>query len=81
MKIVTYTLPGCSHCKSIKELFRRAKVEYTEVVVNKDMDADTFRLNYPGIQVFPFIVIDGTPVGGLVETVKMFVSRGLVGKD
>ena len=76
--IIAYTLPGCSHCVSLKELFRRAGVEYSECVVKKDMSVEEFHIQYPGIISFPYVVIDQVPVGGLVETVKLFVQKGLV---
>jgi glutaredoxin len=78
MEIIAYTLPGCSHCTNLKELFRRADVDYTEVKVKSDITVDDFQKEYPSIVSFPFVVIDKTPVGGLVETVKLFVSNGLI---
>ena len=33
---------------------------------------------YPGVRSFPYVIIDDNPVGGLVETVKLFVKEGLV---
>ena len=79
MEIVAYTLPWCSHCKHLKELFRRADVEYTETIVNdENLSVKEFHKLYPTINNFPYVVIDGDPVGGLVETVKLFVEKGLV---
>lgn len=78
MEIVAYTLPGCGHCKSLKELFRRGNADYTEVVVRQDMTMDEFMEKFPTINRFPFVVIDGEQLGGLVETVKLFVDKGLV---
>lgn len=78
MEIVAYTLSGCSHCKTLKELFKRAKTDYTEVVVKRDMSLDEFSSTYPHITVFPFVVVNGNQIGGLVETVKLFVAQGLV---
>lgn len=78
MEIIAYTLPGCSHCKSLRELFRRANADYTEVVVKEDITLEEFANKLPGITRFPFVVIDGEQLGGLVETVKLFVEKGLV---
>lgn len=78
MEIFAYTLPGCPSCKHLKELFRRAEVEYTEIMVRKDMSKEEFVQKYPSVSGFPFVVIDDTPIGGLVETVKLFVQEGLV---
>ena len=78
MEITAYTLPGCYHCKTLRELFKRAEANYTEVVVNRDITSKEFAELYPQINMFPFVVIDEEPVGGLVETVKLFVAKGLV---
>jgi glutaredoxin 3 len=78
MEIVTYTLPWCNHCKQLKELFRRAEVTYTEVVLHETMTVEEFHNLYPTIDHFPYVVIDNEPVGGLVDTVKLFVDKGLV---
>lgn len=78
MEIIAYTLPACSHCGHLKELFKRADVEYTEISVTNDMTPEEFNQNYPMIKVFPFVVIDGKGVGGLVEVVKLFLAKGLV---
>lgn len=78
MEITAYTLPGCSHCKTLRELFKRANTEYTEIILKKDMTLEDFGSMYPHINSFPFVVIDGKEVGDLVQTVKLFVVKGLV---
>ena len=78
MEVVAYTLPGCTHCTNLKELFRRAQVDYKEVRVKADITVEDFQSQYPDIFSFPFVVIDGEQVGGLVDTVKLFVKEGLV---
>jgi len=78
MNIEAYTLPGCPSCKHLKELFRRAGVEYQEIMIRKDITKESFVEKYPSVSRFPFVVIDDSPVGGLVETVKLFVKEGLV---
>jgi glutaredoxin 3 len=78
MKIKAYTLTNCSSCKHLKELFKRANVDYTEIVVRDDITVEDFKLNYPNVSQFPYVVIDDQPVGGLVDVVKLFVQKGLV---
>jgi glutaredoxin len=78
MKIEAYTLPGCSSCRSLKKLFERADVAYTEYVLHRDMKVSEFKEKYSHITVFPFVVIDEDEIGGLVETVKLFLEKGLV---
>jgi glutaredoxin len=78
MEITAYTMPGCSSCGILKELFERASVVYEEVVVKKDVTLENFQSMFPQIRGFPFVVIDGENVGGLVEVAKIFVQKGLV---
>ena len=74
-----YSIPGCSYCKHAKELFRRAGVEYTHYVVGKDLTKTELLEKYPLAHGYPYIIIDGEPVvGGLTETAKIFLSKGLV---
>lgn len=80
MDIKVFTTPGCSYCVKIKELMERAGVEYTQTTVGKDLDmsVDEFKSEYPIARGFPHVIIDGRTIGGLVETVKYFVEKGLV---
>jgi len=78
MEIVAYTNPGCSHCTTLKKLFKRAAVSYTEVSIGRDITAEDFRLQYPFAIGYPYVTIDGKEIGGLVETAKLFLEKGLV---
>lgn len=78
MEITSYTLSGCSSCKHLRELFKRANVQYEEIVLSVDMPVEDFQQIYPSVTNFPYVIIDGEPVGGLLETVKLFVKEGLV---
>jgi len=77
MEIKVYTSPGCFYCTQVKELFKRAELEYEESVINETNKAE-FRAKYPLAVSFPFVLIDNEPVGGLVETARILVKRGLV---
>lgn len=78
MEIVAYTNPGCSHCATLKKLFRRAEVQYTEVAVDRDITFQLFKEKFPLAGGYPYVVIDGKEIGGLVETAKLFLEKGLV---
>jgi len=78
MEITAYTLPGCSSCTTLKELFKRANVSYEEKIVKEDISLEEFTQLYSSVRAFPFVVVDGEPLGGLVDTVKLFVQQGLV---
>ena len=78
MEIVAYTNPGCSHCTTLKKLFHRAQVEYTEVTIGRDINFQLFNAQFPKAQGYPYVIIDGQEIGGLVETAKLFLEKGLV---
>ena len=78
MEIKIYTKPGCKYCMQVKELMRRAGFEYEEVYVTTDSLREEFYSTYPDAKTYPYVIIDGEPVGGLVETAKLFVQKGLV---
>ena len=78
MDITAYTSPGCKHCTTLKKLFTRAKVNYNNVTVGDDISRSAFMQQFPMADGFPYVVIDGKAVGGLVETARLFLERGLV---
>ena len=78
MEIKIYTTEGCFYCEKIKELCARADVEYTSYVVGTDIKPKEFLKKYPFAQVYPYVIIDWEIVGGLVETARLFLKKGLV---
>jgi len=78
MDIVAYTSPGCFYCDQLKELFKRADLEYTVHVVSTPEDRESLKKKYPLCNSFPHVIIDGEVVGGLVETARLLVKKGLV---
>ena len=67
------------------QLFERAGVEYTKFTVTRTPSADpnsilteSFRKMYPDRTGYPFVIIDGKEIGGLVETARFFLEKGLV---
>lgn len=78
MDIEIYTIPGCTYCVKAKELMEKAELEYTQHVVGRDISRNDFKDRYPAATSYPYVVIDSEPVGGLVDTAKLFVEKGLV---
>ena len=79
MDIKIYTSPTCHYCLRLKELFERANIsEYQEVVCQEDEQHQKFREEYPNASSFPYVVIDGDEIGGLVETAKFLLDKNLV---
>ena len=78
MNIKIYTSPGCFYCDQMKELCKRAEVEYESIMLDEDISRDDFLKMYPGVQSTPYVIIDGEGIGGLVEAAKHFLKEGLV---
>ena len=81
MKIVAYTTQGCFYCDQLKELFRRAEVEYESISVVTDEEREKFRKDFPRAGGYPYVLIDDKHVGGLVETAKLLLEKGLVSSN
>ena len=77
MKIVAYTTQGCFYCDQLKELFRRANIEYESIIID-DGARDSFNKQFPRAAGYPYVIIDNKHVGGLVETAKFLVENGLI---
>ena len=78
MEIIAYTMSGCSSCGTLKKLFNKASVNYTECLLNRDINISEFKEKYPHVTSFPFVVIDSNEIGGLIETAKLFLEKELV---
>jgi glutaredoxin len=78
MDIQIYKKPGCGYCVKIDELMTRAGIEAEIIMIGKDITVEEFKTNYPNAKGVPHVVIDGEEIGGLMETVKYFVEKGLV---
>ena len=76
-----YAKVGCKFCGNLEELFGRADVDYVKIIVGEDANQcplNLFQEKYPDAIGFPYVVIDGEAIGGLVETAKLFLDKGLV---
>jgi len=78
MEILIYTTSGCFYCTQVKELMRRANLPYEIIEVSTMEDRQKFKVNNPKVIGFPYVIIDGEPIGGLVETARFLVQKGLV---
>lgn len=80
MEIVIYKIPGCGGCSKINELMQRAEIEYESITVGIGISRENLIEKYPEVREvgFPFTVIDGNIIGGLTDTVRFFVEKGLV---
>ena len=78
MEILIYTTSGCYYCDQAKQLCDRANVDYQTQEVGVDIPREDFTKLYPHVTGYPYVIIDGKEIGGLVETAKFFLKEGLV---
>ena len=81
MDIKIYTNEGCIWCTRTKVLMARANVEYTGVKwADLGIESQLALKSKYGKQLsgFPVVIIDDEFIGGLIETAKLFLKKGLV---
>lgn len=78
MKITAYTTSNCFYCEQLKTLFKRANLEWENIPVNDQEGRAELKKTYPNSKGFPHVIIDDVEMGGLVNTVKFLVKKGLV---
>ena len=74
MNIKIYTAQGCFYCEQMKELCKRADLEYESI----EISTQELSALYPKAVSYPYVIIDGKEVGGLVEAAKHFIREGLI---
>lgn len=75
MKIEVYSIPGCSYCVKLKRLLERENLDYIQTVVEDKKD---FKSKYPTCTGFPFTIIDNEIIGGITDTAKFLLEKGLI---
>lgn len=83
MHIKAFTTTNCFYCDQLKELLRRIEPGEEElkvdlIQVGVDVSRDYFKYEHPDAVGYPYVLIDGEHVGGLVETAKVLLKKGLV---
>ena len=81
MEITIYTNEGCIWCTRTKELMSLEFVVYTDVNWSKITVEEQVKLKEDlgdKLISFPVVFIDDEFVGGLIETAKIFLKKGLV---
>ena len=90
MNIKMYGTKGCFYCEKARELLKRASLEYVYLeVISKEVPGpeeppegymwkENFQREYPGVNGYPYTIVDGKPIGGVIELAKLLVKEGLV---
>ncbi len=71
MTVKIYTTPTCPWCKKTKEFFKENNIEYEEINVSGNPEAQKEMIDKSGQMAVPVIDIDGTIIVGYdVEKLK-----------
>jgi glutaredoxin len=81
MKITAYTTSNCFYCDQLKTLLRRANLEWENIPVTDEKERMEAKQKYPDIKGYPHVIIDGVEIGGLVNTAKFLVKKGLISAE
>jgi GrxC family glutaredoxin len=71
MQIKMYTKDYCSFCYAAKNLLAKRGLEFEEIPVSADANAEQQMRELSGSNTVPQIFIDGKPIGGYTELVDM----------
>ena len=76
MHLKAYTTANCFYCDQLKLLLERIDPQDQEIKVElikigKDISKEYFQHENPNAVGFPYVIVDGEPIGGLVETAKL----------
>jgi glutaredoxin len=68
--ILVYTKDNCPHCVKAKTLLQVRGLEYSEVVIGKDITREEFMEAFPNARTVPQIIFDDKNIGGYEELVQ-----------
>ena len=80
MKIEAYTTGDCSYCDHLKELLLRANLKdiTTFIKVGRDITREEFIEKFPDANGYPYVIIDGEHLPGLVPAARYLVQHNLI---
>ena len=67
LKVYTREVPPCPKCNQAKMYLMSKKVDYTAIIIGKDITLEAFGEKFPGITEIPYATLDDTKLGGLQE--------------
>ncbi|MBR9691608.1 NrdH-redoxin [Candidatus Woesearchaeota archaeon] len=77
MTVKIYTTPTCPWCKKVKEFFKENNIEYEEIDVASNQEAQKEMIDKSGQMSVPVIDIDGEIIVGYdVEKLKKALNIG-----
>ena len=77
MQIKIYTKGYCSFCFAAKRLLAKRGLEFEEIPIMGNREAEQEMRQLTGGRTVPQIIIDGKPIGGYTELVELDMEDGL----
>ena len=77
MQIKMYTKGYCSYCYAAKNLLAKRGLEYEEIPVSGNAQAEQQMRELTGKTTVPQIFINNKPIGGYTELVELDMDGGL----
>lgn len=77
MQIKMYTKGYCSYCYAAKNLLAKRGLEYEEIPVSGNAQAEQQMRELTGRTTVPQIFINNKPIGGYTELVELDMEGGL----
>ncbi len=77
-RVTVYSTASCPICERAKNLLQKWNIDYTEVAIDTDADAQReFARVTQGARTVPQIVIDGKLIGGFSELTELHMDGDL----
>ena len=70
MNIVIYSKDNCSYCLKAKNFLRLEGIEFTELLIGKDITREDFMDKFPEQKSVPLIINNEEKIGGYNELVE-----------
>lgn len=71
---VIYGKSNCRYCDRAKELLSKKEIEFEYNDLNTEEKIEQFKSENPGVRTVPYILKDGSVIGGYTELVEYFNS-------
>lgn len=71
MDIKIYVISNCADCAFVRRLLERKRLPFTEINIDSDEARSQFNEDYPGINLVPFVVVDGQPLARFAQVATL----------
>ena len=70
MQITLYTRPQCKTCNDTKSFLKTKNIDYTEVIIDKDVARDDVLTKAPNAKMLPVVFLDDIYIGSKEEIIR-----------